>query len=150
MAASLTVRPVARTALDVISARTWLTTIYLMTGVVVGAVIFAVTIAGLVLSVVLMPLFRLGAPLLRRVLRLSEWVAGLERRRVQLMLGQDLPGAMPEPGPGAWWRRGSALNDTAAWRRVGFLLLRLPVGIIGFTVAAYGWALALLLVTLPV
>ena len=149
MAVALTARPAARTVLDVISARTWLATIYLMSGVVVGAVTFSVTIVGLALSVVLMPVFLLGVPLMRRVLRLSYWMTAFERRRVELMLGWSLTAREPELSSGPWWRSGPVLKAPASWRQVVFLLLRLPVGVIECTVAASAWSLALLLITLP-
>ncbi|CAL9512133.1 hypothetical protein SUDANB120_03665 [Streptomyces sp. enrichment culture] len=83
-----------------------------------------------------------GAPLLAAGLAVSRVVGRMERARARLLLGVRVeePSALPGPrragGFLAWlW---SAVTDPVAWRAVLYELVRLPWGVLTFTVALTG------------
>ncbi len=102
--------------------------------------LIAGTVAGLVLAPVLV-----GFPVLIGVLRGARAVGGMHRRLAGVLLGLQIP--RPEPvtvkgGLGSWFV--ARLGDRAAWRSVAYLLVRLPVGLLGLVtcgaLAVYGAA----------
>jgi signal transduction histidine kinase len=97
----------------VISPWPWRSLLYLLTGAVVGLVSFIgffVTIGvGVLTAPVIIGLFILGG-----VPRLGAMIAGLERRRLPLMLGEDVA---TDPSDTPWWR---PPREAASWRALGY------------------------------
>jgi signal transduction histidine kinase len=135
----------------VFSARTWLAMVYLLTGVLVSAIVFSFAVTGLALAVGLLPLALLGLPVLIFTLQGCRAFGAFERARVLLMLGEVVPAPGKKTVPdGGWLRRLAArLADASSWRQLAAALLLLPITVIGYSVAVSVWSVALALVTLP-
>ena len=71
---------------------------------------------------------------------------GLARRLLGLRVAAPPP-LCPQPGLTGWVR--SALTDAASWRARGYLVLKLPVSVFSFFVAAYLWLGGLGYLTYP-
>ncbi|MEV7121069.1 sensor histidine kinase [Kitasatospora griseola] len=106
-----------------------------------GAYALAALYAGVLLSltVVGLPVTALALAGARRLGAPQRWLTGR-------MLGEDVPAPGPAARPdGAVARIGAALADTVAWRTLGYLLLRLPLGVLGLAVVLLplgcGWLL---------
>ena len=134
----------------VVSPRTWLATIHLLAGLLVGILTFTAAVTGLSLGVGLLPLFLVGIPVLTATAWVAIGIAHFERARFSLLLGETIP---PPPAPtpgGAWWQPLiRPLRTGSTWRQLGYCLLWLPVGIIDFTITVAIWAIPLALITLP-
>jgi signal transduction histidine kinase len=78
----------------------------------------------------------IGIPVLVGSVYAWRWLAELERRLIRALVGIEIPRPYrPDPVGGRWWRRLTArLADPATWKDLAFLLLRLPLGILSFTV----------------
>jgi signal transduction histidine kinase len=133
-----------------VSSRTWLATIHLLAGLLVGILTFTAAVTGLSLGVGLLPLFLVGIPVLTATAWVAIGIAHFERARFSLLLGETIP---PPPAPtpgGAWWQPLiRPLRTGSTWRQLGYCLLWLPVGIIDFTITVAIWAIPLALITLP-
>ncbi|MFJ3219569.1 sensor histidine kinase [Kitasatospora sp. NPDC086801] len=100
-------------------------------GVLGGVYAVAVLYAGALLSLTV-----LGLPFVVAALAGARGLGGLHRRLVGRLLGEPVPGpgALPRPS-GAIARGRAVLTDPVAWRALLYLLLRLPLGVLGFLVA---------------
>lgn len=100
-------------------------------GVLGGVYAVAVLYAGALLSLTV-----LGLPFVVAALAGARGLGGLHRRLVGRLLGERVsaPGALPRPS-GAIARGRAVLTDPVAWRALLYLLLRLPLGVLGFLVA---------------
>ncbi|MEU4009451.1 sensor histidine kinase [Streptomyces pseudogriseolus] len=129
--------PPARFAYD---SHTWKEMAHLLTNLPVSIVgfVYAVTAlsvgAGLTVTVIGLPLLALGLMGARQLGR-------LERARARAMLGVRVD----EPSPLPWRRSGGfwpglwqAVKDPVGWRTFLFMLIRLPWGILTFTVTLTG------------
>jgi signal transduction histidine kinase len=78
----------------------------------------------------------IGIPVLVGSVYAWRWLAELERHLIRALVGIEIPRPYrPDPVGGRWWRRLTArLADPATWKDLAFLLLRLPLGILSFTV----------------
>ncbi|MFF2629597.1 sensor histidine kinase [Kitasatospora griseola] len=106
-----------------------------------GAYALAALYAGVLLSltVVGLPVTALALAGARQLGAPQRWLTGR-------MLGENVPAPGPAARPdGAVARIGAALADTVAWRTLGYLLLRLPLGMLGLAVVLLplgcGWLL---------
>jgi signal transduction histidine kinase len=147
--------PVSRAARvfgPVVSARTWLAMVYLVSGVPVGIVSFFLAVFGTVLGVGFLPLALAGLPILVGDLLVCRVLAALERSRVGLMLDRviGVPARQAPAGPGLGQRARAVLVDPVSWRQLLSAVLALPLTIVGFFVAVSTWSIALALVALPV
>ncbi|MGW0967122.1 sensor histidine kinase [Streptomyces sp. NPDC002516] len=122
--------PAVRLALD---PRTWKEISHLLVNLPasIAGFVYVVTMlatgAGLAVTVV-------GLPLLAAGLRGSRLLGALERARARRLLGLriDEPSPLPRTGFFGWlW---SSLKDPVGWRAVLYGLIRLPWGIVTFTV----------------
>ncbi|WP_371522403.1 sensor histidine kinase [Kitasatospora sp. NBC_01300] len=100
-------------------------------GVLGGVYAVAVLYAGALLSLTV-----LGLPFVVAALAGARGLGGLHRRLVGRLLGERVPapGTLPRPS-GAIARARAVLTDPVAWRALLYLLLRLPLGVLGFLVA---------------
>ncbi|GGW07258.1 hypothetical protein GCM10010230_51310 [Streptomyces narbonensis] len=96
-----------------------------------GAYALAVLYAGTLLSLTV-----LGLPFVVVALLGARGLGALHRRLVGRLLGEhvDAPAALPRPA-GVLARGRAVLTDPVAWRTLLYLLLRLPLGVLGFAAA---------------
>ena len=100
--------------------------LYLFVGLGQGLTYLVIIGGGLVLGVVLAPLW-IGLPILRGTIRLTWRLAEGERRQANRLLATHLP-PVPRPAPR---RLRDDLRSAAYWRVAGMLLLKLPVALLG-------------------
>ncbi|GAA2807452.1 sensor domain-containing protein [Kitasatospora sp. CM 4170] len=96
-----------------------------------GLYALAVLYAGTLLSLTV-----LGLPFVALGLTAARGLGGLHRRLTTRLLGAVVEPPRPRHRPlGALARLRTALSDTVAWRALLYLLLRLPLGVLGFAAA---------------
>jgi signal transduction histidine kinase len=130
--------------------------LYVLVGVVLGAAGF-VCVAAVLYPGALLAVTLVGLPLLAAALRGARRLGGLHRDLARRLLGVEVatPAPLrPEPGSGflggflGWvW---SGLRDAAGWRAVLYLLVKLPVALVTFLVAAAFWLYGVFFVGYPV
>jgi len=78
----------------------------------------------------------IGIPVLIGTIWAWRWLAQLERQIIARLLDVHIPTPYrPDPPKARWWRRvASRLADPATWKDLAFLLLQLPLGILGFSI----------------
>ncbi|WP_225823738.1 sensor histidine kinase [Streptomyces naphthomycinicus] len=96
-----------------------------------GVYALAVLYAGALLSLTV-----LGLPFVVAALLGARALGELHRRLVGRLLGEhvETPGRLPRPA-GAVARGRAVLTDPVAWRTLLYLVLRLPLGVLGFAAA---------------
>jgi signal transduction histidine kinase len=133
-----------------ISRRTWEETLYALATVplAVAGFVFVVLsfLAGIVLSVTFVgvPLLALGGLAARRL-------GSVHRALARALLHEQV--ANPRrfvPGPGFFGWLQSALRDAASWRARAYLLLKFPLAVLTFYVAAVLWGEGLFWLTYPI
>ncbi|MFD0273980.1 sensor histidine kinase [Kitasatospora sp. NPDC127111] len=103
----------------------------LVPAVLGGAYALAVLYAGTLLSLTV-----LGLPFVVAALAGARGLGALHRRLVGRLLGERVEPPPPLPRPAGVFARGRAvLTDPVAWRSLLYLLLRLPLGLLGFAAA---------------
>lgn len=124
--------------------------VYLLTSLftgVVGATI-AVT-AGAVGAGV--GILIVGLPVAVAAAHVDRWWCGGERRRAALVLGAPIPSAYLPPRGTSWFaRRISVLADRHTWLDMVWMLVSLPLGIVGFVVAVLAWVALPALLSTPI
>ena len=153
-AGGVTAAPVRRSGLAaalgaVVSPTTWLAVIHLLWGLVIGLMGFVIAVVGIAVGIGTLPAAMIGIPVLAMVLWLCGLLARAERARFRLLLGTDIPAPQKPHGLTLWRRMWRILGSGPAWRSVVYAVVRLPVGLVGFTVVALVWSLGLALLTVP-
>ncbi|MDH2428110.1 sensor histidine kinase [Sphaerisporangium sp. TRM90804] len=118
---------------------TWRTAPYLILASVTGFVWFVVLAVTVPVSLVLFGVW-VGLPLL--VLTMLLWRAGamLERRLLRLALGVAIPDPYrPRPISGVMSQLGWLFRDPATWKDLGYLLLLFPLGMVEAGVTVVLW-----------
>ena len=115
-----------------------------LTDLVVAIVGFVVCVVGLTLSVGLLPAFLLGVPVFLVVAWLCRRMASLERRRMRLFLGVEIPSV---PGPVKGWRGQFAHGPT--WRAIGYFLVHFVLGVFTFSIVVSSWGAAGAMLSMP-
>jgi signal transduction histidine kinase len=140
-----------RAAGPVISGRTWLAVVYLLTGLPLGVAGALVLVVGLPLAVGLMPLGLSGIPALILILAIIDLLCRLQRACTHALAGVPVPAPSPEPlTHGAWWRpRWRGLLGRRRWRQAVAVVALLPVQVAGFAVMAACWIFGAGLAALP-
>jgi hypothetical protein len=110
---------------------------YLLLGLPLGTIWFAVLVSGLSVGISALVVALLGIPILLGIWYASRAFANVERRTANVLLGEHLASApMPSRARGNLWvRLRSMTRERDRWRELGYLLLRFPVGIATFTAA---------------
>ncbi len=110
--------------------------VFLLLSGVLGIMWFVVTIVGLTVGGAL-SIIGVGIPILAATIGALVWGAHLERSRIRVFLGIDIPSPYRDlPQDGGWIKRGwRMLRTTALWRDVAYLLLLFPIGLVELTVA---------------
>ncbi len=117
---------------------TYAALLYLLLGLPMGILDFVVVVTGLSLGLGLFVTI-LGIPVLVATLLVARVLATLERRLAWTLVEARLPSPTlgRDDAPGMFWARLRALvASRRTWAELGFLLLRLPLGILDFAVAA--------------
>ncbi|GAA0959758.1 sensor histidine kinase [Actinocorallia libanotica] len=96
-----------------------------------GLYAVAVLYAGVLLSLTV-----LGLPFVVAALLGARGLGALHRHLVRRLLGEDVEAPAGPPRPSGAMARGRAvLTDPVAWRTLLYLVLRLPLGVLGFAAA---------------
>jgi signal transduction histidine kinase len=94
----------------------------------------------------------IGVPILMVATMLWRGAAQLERGWLRTTLGVDIPEPYRKPAPDARlmrrWR--GKIADPATWRDMAYVVMRLPLSIIGFALTTALWAIPLSLISLPI
>jgi hypothetical protein len=109
---------------------------YLLLGLPLGIVGFVVVVSGFALGLGLL-ITLLGVPVLLATLLFVRAYASLERRLAWSMLEAPMPRITPTAlpaGANLWERLRWLIGSRRTWRETAFIVLRLPMGIVGFTV----------------
>lgn len=113
--------------------QTWRNVGYLLLAFPLGIFYFVFLVTGLALGFGLFVTL-LGIPILLGVLAAAYGMGDFERMTTNLMLDQDTPPAHRLDVEGGLWEKVKALlGSSETWKRVGYLFLEFPFGIIGFT-----------------
>jgi hypothetical protein len=117
--------------------RTYGSLAYSLLGLPIGIFGFVVVVTGVAMGLGML-ITLIGIPILVATLLFVRAMANMERRLAWSLLDASMPRRSPAPTfePGVWWRRlRELITSRRTWWEVGFILLRLPLGIVGFTVA---------------
>jgi signal transduction histidine kinase len=115
-----------------------------LTDLFVSIVGFTVCVVGLTLSIGTLPAFLLGVPIFVLIGWICRRLAGLERRRIRLFLGIEIPDA---PGLAKGWR--GQFTHGPTWRAIGYFLLHFFLGVITFAVVVSSWGAAGAMLSMP-
>jgi signal transduction histidine kinase len=115
-----------------------------VTDLVVAVVGFVLVVVGLTVSLGTLPAFLLGLPLFVVLGFVCRWLAGLERRRMRLFLGIEIPDVA---GPVKGFR--GQFTHKPTWRAMGYFLLHFLLGVVTFTLVVSAWAAALSMMSMP-
>jgi len=130
--------------------RLGLDTAYLLLGLPAGILTFTVVITGWSTALGLL-ITLIGLPIAIATIVVSRGMAQAERWRAALVLGRPIRGRYRPVTTGRIIDRLKALfADGQTWKDLGWHLLLLPVGIVGFTVAVVAWSVSLWCLTFPI
>jgi len=92
----------------------------------------------------------LGLWIIALAVRSAQGLGSLHRRLAAALLDEHVRAAQFRPAPGILgWRRG-VLGDPVGWRAIGYLMLKLPVAILGCVVTVAMLAYGAILLSYPV
>jgi hypothetical protein len=114
--------------------RTYTNLLYLLLAFPLGLAYFIFLAVGLTVGFGLTIVW-IGLPILALVFAGSWAFAAFERQAAILLLGADVPPMLPPPSPvarTAWQRAGDFFSNPVTWKGMGFLLLKLPLGLVSF------------------
>jgi len=117
--------------------RTYAVVAYLLLGLPLGIFDFTLVVTGLSVGLGMMVTL-IGIPLLVVTLLLVRALATFERQLAWSLLLAPMPRRTPDTDAGLglfWTRLRGLLGSRRTWAEVGFLLFRLPLGIVDFTIA---------------
>ena len=143
-------RDVWRLPAAMVSSRTWLATIHLLAGLPRRVIIFSLVVTGVSLGIGLLPLFLFGIPVLAATVWMITAIAQFERARFALLLGETIQTPAPPRRRAVVAPHVQPFRTRTTWRQLAYCVLRLPVGVIDFSLVMTVWAVSLALVTLPV
>ena len=113
--------------------QTWRNIGYLLLAFPLGIFYFIFLVTGLSLGFGLLVIW-VGVPLLVGVLAASYGMGEFERNVTNLLFDQETPPSYRLSTPEGFWAKVKALLiSSETWKRVGYLFLEFPFGIIGFT-----------------
>ena len=125
---------------------------FLLIGLPLGTIWFAVLVAGVSVALSMVVVALLGIPMLLGFWYVTRSFANVERSVANALLGQRLPhSSMNSPQRGNLWvRLCSMTRDRDRWRELGYLMLRFPVGVATFTTAVTAIATPLMVAYAPI
>ncbi len=110
---------------------------FLLLSFPLGLFYFIVTVVGLTVGVSTVILW-VGLPLLFVTLMLVRGMAAVERRMVAILLRIHFPfqpHSNSQPPQNLWRRFGNILRDPLTWTSAIYMIIKLPLGILSFTLA---------------
>jgi signal transduction histidine kinase len=129
--------------------RLGLDTAYLLLGLPAGIIAFSVVVTGWATALGL-AITLIGLPIAMATIVVSRGMANAERWRAALVLGAPVRARYRPLRTGRIVDRLKSLfADSQTWKDLGWHLLLLPIGIVGFTVAVVCWAWTLACLTAP-
>jgi Putative sensor len=132
--------------------RTYTNMLYLLLAFPLGLFYFVFLAVGLALGLGLTVIW-VGLPILALVFAGSWWMSALERRLAISLLGAEVPPMAPPPSVavvGFWQRLRTFLSNPVTWKGMGFLLIKLPLGVTSFVALVTSLSVSLSLLVLPV
>ncbi len=130
--------------------RLGLDTGYLVLGLPAGIITFTVVVTGWATALGL-AITLIGLPIALATIVVSRGMANVERWRAALVTGEPIRGRYRPPVSGRIVDRLKALfADSQTWKDLGWHLLLLPVGIVGFTIAVVCWSVPAWCLSFPV
>ncbi len=131
---------------------TWLATMHVLAGFVLGLFAFILLVLGLSIGLGLLAVFGLGIVVFIGTYWFAARFAGLERARFALLLGEQIP-TPPSPddqagraGRGRIWR---SLTSPTRWKNLSYALVRFPLSLLESVPVIFFWSAGLALFTLP-
>jgi hypothetical protein len=118
---------------------------------ITGILYFTWAVTGLSLSLGLMPLV-IGLPFFGLFLFSMQGFALVEGRLIETMLGIRMPRRPPRSpsGSGLWGKFKARLKDPRTWTTFLYMILKLPLGVLSFSILVVLLAYSLELILLPV
>ncbi|MEA2605010.1 MAG: hypothetical protein QOF89_6002 [Acidobacteriota bacterium] len=132
--------------------QTYANLLYLALAFPLGLAYFIFLTVGLPLGYALTFIW-IGIPILGLVFAGSWWMSALERRLAIGLLGAEVPPMAPPPSPeaqGFWQRMRTFFSNPVTWKGMGYLLLKLPMGVISFTALVTMLSLSVSLILVPI
>src|ERR1700734_2202799 len=134
----------------VVSARTWLALIHLLSGWVLGFVALVIIVVGAVGGVGMLPFALAGVPVLWVVLMICGLFARAERRRFAVLLDAHIAAPAGGPAGDRWWKRTlRRLRTAETWKQFGYAVIRFPLATVEVVLVFSVWAVAVALFALP-
>ena len=134
----------------VVSARTWLAVIHLLSGWFIGLAAFIVIVTTVSAAVALLVVALSGIVVLWTLLLLCSQFARAERRRFEVLLGASIPAPPAGRRPGSGWQRfWRRFADLDTWKHFLYALLRFPLGMAEAVILAVVWSIAFAMIALP-
>lgn len=124
--------------------------LYLFLSLPLGILYFVILVTGFSLGAGL-AITIIGIPLLVAMIFITYIMGDLDRKMTSLMLGVQIakPEARPSEKDGASAILVAQLKSLQFWKELGYLLLKLPLGILSFTIATTFVSLSLALIATP-
>jgi signal transduction histidine kinase len=124
---------------------------YVLTAMPMGIVTFTVVVTLASITIGLLITFILAIPFAWLLFVVSRGLARLQRSRTAALAGVVIDDPVePLTAPGWLSRLRERLGSGARWRELGHHLAALPVGVIGFVLAAAAWGGSVAMLTMPV
>jgi len=131
----------------IVKPKTWRSVGYLLLAFPLGIFYFVFLVTGLSLGFGLF-ITLLGIPILVGVLAAAYGMGEFERMATNLLLDQDTPSSHRLAVSGGLWPKVKALvGSSETWKRVFYLFVEFPLGIIGFTLVVTAAAFFALIAT---
>jgi uncharacterized membrane protein len=130
--------------------RAYTSLFYMLLSLATGILYFTIVVTGLSLSAGFAVLI-IGIPFFLAFIGITRVISLGEGRLLEAVSGERMPRRPLHPGPTAgWWARiTEMLKDARTWTTLAYLVLMLPLGIVYFTLAITGLAIALAFVLAP-
>jgi signal transduction histidine kinase len=138
---------------SLVSARTWLALIHLMSGWVIGLAAFVTIVVAVPVSAAMLTIALAGVPMFWALLLACSQFARAERARFALLLDLRIPGPADGPpaarGRGRWSRFLRRFTSAQTWKQFLYALLRCPLSTVEVSVLVVLWGAGLAMFTLP-
>jgi signal transduction histidine kinase len=138
---------------SVVSGRTWLALIHLLSGWVIGLVALLVIVVAVPLSAVMLLIALAGIPMFWALLLACGQFARAERARFALLLDVHIPapagGAPASRGRARWSRFLRRFTSAQAWKHFLYALLRFPLSTAEVCLLVAVWGAGLAMIALP-
>jgi signal transduction histidine kinase len=128
----------------------WRGALYIALDVLFGVISFTLIITLLSTTLGLLITFPLALPFAWLLFVVAVGLGRIERSRLAALLDLELPSPHPALPEGSWFRRLWTRAKTASrWKEIGYLLAKLPLGVIPYALVVAFWSFSLALIALP-